>query len=147
MCAFAHEQADDKADVVLLDSYKYWLLSRLIPAVCLLKSSVVGGIMYAIIRTGGKQYQVAPGERVRVEKLAGNIGDTIELSDVLLIADGEEVKIGQPVLAGAKVMACIVEQDKAKKVLIFKKRRRKAYRVKTGHRQPFTSLEIKEISA
>ena len=103
--------------------------------------------MYAIIRTGGKQYQVAPGERVRVEKLVGNIGDTIELSDVLLIADGEEVKIGQPVLAGAKVMACIVEQDKAKKVLIFKKRRRKAYRVKTGHRQPFTSLEIKEISA
>jgi len=103
--------------------------------------------MYAIIRTGGKQYQVAPGERVRVEKLAGNIGDTIELSDVLLIADGEEVKIGQPVLAGAKVTACIMEQDKAKKVLIFKKRRRKAYRVKTGHRQPFTSLEINEISA
>ena len=78
---------------------------------------------------------------------AGNIGDTIELSDVLLIADGEEVKIGQPVLAGAKVTARIMEQDKAKKVLIFKKRRRKAYRVKTGHRQPFTSLEIKEISA
>jgi len=121
--------------------------SRLASAVYLLKSSVVGGIMYAIIRTGGKQYQVAPGERVRVEKLAGNIGDTIELSDVLLIADGEEVKIGQPVLRGAKVMACIVEQDKAKKVLIFKKRRRKAYRVRTGHRQPFTSLEIKEISA
>jgi len=103
--------------------------------------------MYAIIRTGGKQYQVAPGQQVRVEKLAGNIGDTIELSDVLLVADGEEVKIGQPVLDGAKVMASIVEQDKARKVLVFKKRRRKAYRVKNGHRQPFTSLLIKEISA
>jgi len=103
--------------------------------------------MYAIIRTGGKQYQVAPGERVRVEKLAGAVGDTIELSDVLLVADGENVTVGQPVVSGAKVMARIVEQDKAKKVLVFKKKRRKGYRVKNGHRQHFTALEIKEISA
>ena len=103
--------------------------------------------MYAIIRTGGKQYQVAPGERVRVEKLAGEIGDTVELADVLLVADGEDVKIGQPVVDGAKVTAQIVEQDKAKKVLVFKKKRRKGYRVKRGHRQPYTALEIKEISA
>lgn len=103
--------------------------------------------MYAIIRTGGKQYQVAPGERVRVEKLAGDVGDTVEIDDVLLVADGGEIKVGQPVLEGAKVSARIVEQDKAKKVLVFKKKRRKGYRVKRGHRQPYTALEIKEISA
>jgi len=102
--------------------------------------------MYAIIRTGGKQYQVAPGERVRVEKLAGEIGETVELADVLLVADGENVTIGQPVVSGAKVKAQIVEQDKGKKVLVFKKKRRKGYRVKRGHRQLFTGLEIKEIT-
>lgn len=103
--------------------------------------------MYAIIRTGGKQYQVAPGERLRVEKLTGDVGDTVELTDVLLVADDAEVKVGQPVVEGAKVTAQIVEQGKAKKVLIFKKKRRKGYQVKRGHRQHFTALEIKDISA
>lgn len=103
--------------------------------------------MYAIIRTGGKQYQVAPGERLRVEKLAGEIGDTIELTDILLVADGDQVKVGRPVVDGAKVMARIVEQDKAKKILVLKKKRRKGYRLRKGHRQPFTALEIKEIAA
>lgn len=103
--------------------------------------------MYAIIRTGGKQYQVSPGERLRVEKIEGNVGDSIELSEVLLVVDGEQAKIGRPVLEGARVTARIVEQDKAKKVLVFKKKRRKGYKVKRGHRQPFTSLEINEISA
>lgn len=103
--------------------------------------------MYAIIRTGGKQYQVSPGERVRVEKLAGAVGDTVEIDDVLLVADGDEIKVGQPVLEGVKVSARIVEQDKAKKILVFKKKRRKGYRVKRGHRQPYTALEIKDISA
>jgi len=102
--------------------------------------------MYAIIRTGGKQYQVAPGEHVRVEKLGGEVGDTVELADVLLVADGEDVKIGQPVVEGAKVTAQIVEQGKAKKVLVFKKKRRKGFKVKRGHRQLFTALEIKEIT-
>lgn len=103
--------------------------------------------MYAIIRTGGKQYQVASGERLRVEKLAGEIGDTVELTDILLVADGDQVKVGRPVVDGAKVMARIVEQDKAKKILVFKKKRRKGYRLRKGHRQSFTALEIKEISA
>jgi large subunit ribosomal protein L21 len=103
--------------------------------------------MYAIIRTGGKQYQVAPGDRLRVEKLTGDIGDTIEIDDVLLIADGEEVKIGQPVVDSAKVTAQIVEQGKDKKIVVFKKKRRKGYKLKKGHRQQFTALEIKEISA
>jgi large subunit ribosomal protein L21 len=102
--------------------------------------------MYAVISTGGKQYQVTQGERIRVEKLVGEIGETVEISDVLLVSDGEEIKIGQPVVTGAKVMARIVEQDKAKKIVVFKKKRRKGYRRKTGHRQPFTALEIQEIT-
>jgi large subunit ribosomal protein L21 len=101
---------------------------------------------YAIIRTGGKQYQVSPGSLVRVEKLAGNVGDTIELKDVLAVFDGGTSKIGQPMVEGAVVTARIVEQDKAKKVLVFKKKRRKGYRVKRGHRQMFTALEISDIT-
>lgn len=103
--------------------------------------------MYAIIRTGGKQYQVAAGDRLRVEKIEGEIGDTVEIADVLLVADGDERKIGQPVLEGAKVTARIIEQGKGKKVLVFKKKKRKGYQVKNGHRQLFTGLEVKEISA
>ncbi len=103
--------------------------------------------MYAIIRSGGKQYQVEAGSHLRVEKLTGAVGDTIELADVLLVADGEDIKIGQPVLDGAKVTATIKEQGKAKKVLVFKKKRRKGYQVKNGHRQMYTALEINEINA
>lgn len=102
--------------------------------------------MYAIIRTGGKQYQVAAGDQLRVEKLAGEVGDTVEIDDVLLVADGDDVKIGQPVVDGAKVSAQIVEQGKDKKIIVFKKKRRKGYKVKKGHRQPYTALEIKDIS-
>ena len=103
--------------------------------------------MYAIIRTGGKQYQVAAGDTLRVEKLQGEVGDTVELSDVLLVADGEDVQVGKPVVEGAKVVAKIAEQGKAKKVLVFKKKKRKGYRVLRGHRQMFTALSIEEISA
>ena len=103
--------------------------------------------MYAIIRTGGKQYQVAAGDTLRVEKLQGEVGDTVELSDVLLVADGEDIKVGQPVVEGAKVVAKIAEQGKAKKVLVFKRKRRKGYRVLRGHRQLFTALTIEEIAA
>ena len=101
---------------------------------------------YAIIRTGGKQYQVSAGTLVRVEKISGNVGDTIELKDVLAVIDGENATIGQPTVDGAVVTATIVEQDKAKKVLVFKKKRRKGYRVKRGHRQMFTALKISDIS-
>ncbi len=102
--------------------------------------------MYAIIRTGGKQYQVAAGDTLRVEKLQGEVGETVELSDVLLIADGDDVKVGKPVVDGAKVVAKIAEQGKAKKVLVFKKKKRKGYRVRNGHRQLFTALSIEEIT-
>lgn len=103
--------------------------------------------MYAIIRTGGKQYQVAAGDTLRVEKLQGNVGDTIELSDILMVVDGENVRIGTPVLDDAKVTARIAEQGRAKKVVVFKKKRRQGYRVKKGHRQQYTALTIEEISA
>jgi large subunit ribosomal protein L21 len=108
------------------------------------KTSTFSG--YAIIRTGGKQYQVSAGTLVRVEKISGNVGDTVELKDVLAVIDGENAKIGQPRVDGVVVTATIVEQDKAKKVLVFKKKRRKGYRVKRGHRQMFTALKISDIS-
>jgi large subunit ribosomal protein L21 len=103
--------------------------------------------MYAIVRTGGKQYQVAQGDQLRVETLDGAVGETVELEDVLMVADGEDVKIGQPQVEGAKVTATIVEQGKAKKVLVYKKKRRKGYEVKNGHRQQYTALRIEGISS
>ena len=102
--------------------------------------------MYAIVRTGGKQYQVAAGDRLKVEKLEGEVGDTVELADVLLLADGDNVTIGAPVVDGAKVVAKIVEQGRDKKVLVFKNKRRKNYQVLRGHRQPFTALSIEQIA-
>jgi large subunit ribosomal protein L21 len=103
--------------------------------------------MYAIIRTGGKQYQVAQGDHLRVEKIEGNIGDTVEINDVLLVVDGETVSVGTPQLENVIVKAKIAEQGKAKKIDIFKKKRRKGYRLKKGHRQQYTALTIEEISA
>lgn len=103
--------------------------------------------MYAIIRTGGKQYQVAQGDQLRVEKINGEVGDTVELDDVLMIVDDENVNIGTPQLDSAKVKATIVEQGKSKKVIVFKKKRRKGYRLRKGHRQSYTALSIQEISA
>lgn len=103
--------------------------------------------MYAIVRTGGKQYQVACGDLLRVEKLEGNVGDSIDLTDVLMVVDGENITVGKPVVENAKVVAKITEQDRAKKVIVFKKKRRKGYRLKQGHRQSYTALQIEEISA
>ena len=101
---------------------------------------------YAIIRTGGKQYQVSAGSLLRVEKITGKVGDTVELKDVLALMGEDDARIGQPIVEGAVVTATIVEQDKAKKVLVFKKKRRKGYRVKRGHRQMYTALKIADIS-
>jgi large subunit ribosomal protein L21 len=103
--------------------------------------------MYAVIKTGGKQYRVEPGATIRVEKLPGDAGTQLELGEVLLVADGENVKVGAPTVAGASVKAEIVGQGLGEKLLIFKYRRRKAYRKKTGHRQPFTALKITDITA
>ena len=103
--------------------------------------------MYAIIRTGGKQYQVAPGARVRVEKLAGEIGETVELTEVLLVADGDKVTFGKPVVSGAKVTAKVVAQGRGDKMLVAKFRRRGGYFNRVGHRQSLTTLQIEKISA
>lgn len=101
--------------------------------------------VYAVIKTGGKQYRVEVGERLRLEKLEGNVGDTVTLSEVLLIG-GEEPQIGKPLVANATVDATIVEQDLAKKIKVFKKKRRKGYVRTRGHRQPFTCVEIQKIN-
>ncbi len=103
--------------------------------------------MYAIIRTGGKQYQVAAGDTLKVEKIQGEVGDTIEINDVLLVADGDNVTIGQPLVEGASVTAKIAEQGRAKKILVFKKKKRKGYQVRNGHRQQYTALTIEEVAA
>ena len=102
--------------------------------------------MYAVIKTGGKQYRVSEGDRLRVEKIEGAKGDTVELAEVLMLG-GERVAIGSPTVAGAKVSAEILGQGLGKKVIVFKMRRRKRYRRKAGHRQPFTELRVTSISA
>jgi large subunit ribosomal protein L21 len=102
--------------------------------------------MYAVIKTGGKQYRVAAGDKLRVEKLAGNVGDAVTFGEVLLVGAGDGIKIGAPLVAGAKVEAKITAQDRAKKIIIFKFRRRKNYHRKQGHRQPFTAVEITGIT-
>lgn len=100
--------------------------------------------MYAVIKTGGKQYRVTKGDKVFVEKLPGNVGDAVTFDQVLMVG-GDTLKLGKPLVAGAKVEAKITEQDRAKKVIIFKFRRRKNYHRKTGHRQPFTAVEITNV--
>jgi large subunit ribosomal protein L21 len=102
--------------------------------------------MYAVIKTGGKQYRVSEGDRLRVEKLEGAKGDLVSLSEVLMLG-GERVAIGSPLVAGASVSAEIIGQGLGKKIIVFKMRRRKRYRRKNGHRQPFTELRVKSISA
>lgn len=99
--------------------------------------------MFAVIRTGGKQYRVKKGDTIEVEKLEGNPGDKVELGEVMMAGD----KIGAPLLSGAKVLAEIVDQFRGDKVIIFKKKRRHNYRRKKGHRQYLTELKITDIKA
>ena len=101
--------------------------------------------MFAIIQTGGKQYRVSPGDVLRVEHLPGERGDEVVLEQVLLVADADAIQVGQPLVAGTRVVSEILRQGKAKKILVFKKKRRKKFRRRQGHRQLFTALEIKDI--
>lgn len=103
--------------------------------------------MYAVIKTGGKQYRVAQNDILTVEKLAGEAGATIEFDDVLMVGEGESVKVGAPRVAGAKVTAELVEQTRGPKVIAFKKRRRKNSRRKRGHRQDLSLIRIIGITA
>ncbi len=101
--------------------------------------------MYAVIKTGGKQYRVSEGDTIRVEKLDGEVGSKIELKEVLMVG-GESVTIGKPLVPGAVVTAEIVAQDRAKKIIVFKFKRRKNYRRKNGHRQPYTELRVTGVT-
>ncbi|MAF31893.1 MAG: 50S ribosomal protein L21 [Magnetococcales bacterium] len=103
--------------------------------------------MYAVLKCGGKQLKVSKGDTVLVEKLAGEKGEKVTLDNVLLLADGDKLTVGTPVVEGATVTASIVEQIRDKKVIIFKKKRRQGYKRKKGHRQYLTVLKVEEISA
>ncbi|MBM3556054.1 MAG: 50S ribosomal protein L21 [Alphaproteobacteria bacterium] len=103
--------------------------------------------MYAVIKTGGKQYRVAQGDVIEIEKLAGDKGAKIAFDQVLAVGDDKSVKLGKPVLAGAKVEGEVVAQDRGEKIIVFKKRRRKNSRRKNGHRQDITVVRITAIAA
>jgi large subunit ribosomal protein L21 len=102
--------------------------------------------MYAVIRTGGKQHKVSQGDEISIEKINGSKGETIVFDEVLMVSSGEDVKVGTPFLTGARVEAEIIDQTKAGKINVFKMKRRKGFKKKTGHRQKLTRMKIKEIS-
>jgi len=101
--------------------------------------------MYAVIRSGGKQYRVAPGQTIRLEKLAGEVGAKVELGNVLLVENDGKVQVGNPLIVSAKIEATVVEHDRDKKILVFKKKRKKQYRRTQGHRQDYTAVRIDNI--
>ncbi|MGZ3593074.1 MAG: 50S ribosomal protein L21 [Syntrophales bacterium] len=102
--------------------------------------------MYAVIKTGGKQHKVSQGDEISIEKIDGSKGETIVFDEVLMISSGEDVKVGTPFLSGARVEGEIIDQTKAGKINVFKMKRRKGFKKKTGHRQKLTRMKIKEIS-
>ncbi|MBN1104855.1 MAG: 50S ribosomal protein L21 [Deltaproteobacteria bacterium] len=103
--------------------------------------------MHAVFKTGGKQYRVAPGDEVKVEKIPGNEGDSVAFDNVLMTSEGEQVSVGKPYIENVKVTGKITRQAKSRKVVVFKFKRRKGYRKKTGHRQTFTQVRIEGIQA
>ncbi len=103
--------------------------------------------MYAIIKTGGKQYRVSEGERLQVEKLPAEVGDEVIFEEVLSVVNDADVKIGRPVVEGAKVVAKVIEHGKGAKILVFKYKAKSNYRKRQGHRQPFTTVEVSKIEA
>ncbi len=103
--------------------------------------------MFAVIETGGKQYRVAEGETVYVEKLEGAVGDSVNFDQVLMVGSGEDVTIGNPALGSASVSGEIVEHGKDKRLIVFKFKRRKDYKRKNGHRQHFTAVKITSVAA
>jgi len=101
--------------------------------------------MYAVIRSGGKQYKVAPGEKLRVEQLTADVGAEVVLDQVLMVGEGDSIRVGQPIVTGATVKATVVGHGRGDKVTIFKMRRRKHYQKHQGHRQNYTELKIESI--
>lgn len=103
--------------------------------------------MYAVVSTGGKQYRLQEGDVIQVEKLAGQAGDPVVFDQVLMLGEGEEARVGTPLVKGARVLGTILEQTKGEKVIVFKYKKRKMYRRKTGHRQPVTRVKVNSIEA
>jgi large subunit ribosomal protein L21 len=103
--------------------------------------------MYAVIRTGGKQYKVAAGEKIKIEQIAADVGQEIVIDQVLAVGDGADLTVGTPLVAGASVKATVLAQGRHDKVRIFKMRRRKHYQKRQGHRQNFTEIQISAVSA
>ena len=103
--------------------------------------------MYAVVKTGGKQYKVAPGEKLKVEQIPADVGAQVTLDQVLMVGEGESVRVGTPTVAGVAVMATVVAHGRGDKVKIFKMRRRKHYQKRQGHRQNFTEIEIGSVNA
>ncbi len=103
--------------------------------------------MYVVVETGGKQYRVAEGDIITVEKLDGEVGSTVELNKVLLVAKDGQVQVGKPLVEGARAIAKVLGQDKAKKILVFRYKPKKNIRRRYGHRQPFTRLLVEKIEA
>ena len=101
--------------------------------------------MFAVLNTGGKQYKVSQGDLIKVEKLQSDVGDMVTLSQILMVGEGPDVEVGSPYVANCEVTCEVVSQGKGAKIIVFKKRRRKNYRRKNGHRQLFTQLKITEI--
>ena len=101
--------------------------------------------MYVIVSSGGKQYKVKQGDIFRIEKIPGAVGDSVSFDKVLMFSDGEKIRVGTPVLGDVSVQGHIVEQDRSKKIIVFKYKRRKSYRRKQGHRQQYTAIKIDEI--
>ena len=102
--------------------------------------------MFAVLNTGGKQYKVSQGDLIKVEKLESDVGDKVTLSQVLMVGQGKDVEVGSPYVSNCEVTGEVVEQGKGAKIIVFKKKRRKGYRRKNGHRQRFTQLKITEIT-
>lgn len=102
--------------------------------------------MYAVIKTGGKQYRVSSGEKVKVEQLAAEVGSQITIDQVLMVADGDKITIGTPLVKDAKVQATVVEQGRADKINVFKMRRRKQSKKQQGHRQNYTEIQVDQIA-
>ena len=103
--------------------------------------------MYAVIETGGKQYRVQEGDVLKVEKIEANVGDTVTIDRVLLVAQDEAVKVGSPLVDGAKAMLKVVEHGKGEKIIVFKYKPKKNYRRKQGHRQPYTKVRVEALQA
>ncbi len=103
--------------------------------------------MYAVIKTGGRQYKVEPGQIIRVGKLQAQVGENVTLSEVLLVKDGDSLKAGTPLLAGATVEATVLTHDRDKKIIVFKKKRRQGYQKTQGHRQDYTEIKVTAINA